>query len=208
MTSPYRITARLPAFAAALACALSLALPAHTAAQDPEEPRRFCMMGRPQPSCEMLLFAQFSYYPRIQGSDELEEPIEWEIGALVNRGPREAVGGTVVLGFDGNGARTAVKARYRRWLSRYAAFDAAGGVAWALRDGVPPAFADRPAFGVTGDLGLGFTDWASVGVRGDLLWSDGEPVGATSAMVRLGTIPGAVFGIITLVAFVSVMDDL
>lgn len=208
MTSPTRITARLLAFAAALACAPSLALPGHAAAQDTEEPRPFCVMGRPQPTCEMVLFAQFSYYPRLQGSDELEEPIEWEIGALVNRGPREAIGGTVVLGADGNGPRTAVKVRYRRWMSRHAAFDAAAGLAWAQRDGVPPTFANRPAFGFTGDVALGLTDWASVGVRGDLLWSDGEAVGATSGTVRLGTIPGVVFGLLTVVAFVSVMGDI
>lgn len=208
MTSPHRVTGRLIAFAATLACAPSLALPGHAAAQDAEEPRRFCVIGRPQPSCEVVLFAQFSWYPRIQGSDELESPYEWEIGALVNRGAREAVGGTVVLGGDGHGARAAVKARYRRWLGRHAAFDVAGGLAVARCESATTVFDNRPAFGLTGDVALGLTDWASVGVRGDLLWSDGEPVGATYGTVRLGTVPGILAGIIVLVAFVTVADDL
>lgn len=194
MTSPRRNVARLLACAATLALSLALAIPA-AAQEDAEEPRRFCSVGRPQPSCEAMLVAQFSYYPRIQRFSDLEAPYEWEIGALVNRGPTYAVGGTVVLGADGNGRRAAVKARYRRWIGRYAALDAAGGVAYAQRDRVAPVqYLAEPAFGVTGDVALGLTDWASVGVRGDLLWSDldREPVGATYGTVRLGTVPGLV----------------
>lgn len=195
MRSPHRITARLLARAAIL---VLFALPARAAAQEDEEPRRFCMAGRPQPSCEMMLVAQFSWYPGMQPRSDLDSPYEWELGVLVNRGPTHAVGGTLVLGMDGNGTRAAVKARYRRWLSRYAAVDASGGVAMADRYWAPTPFTDRPAVGVTGDVAVGFTDWVSFGVRGDLLWSglDHEPVGATYGTVRLGTTPGLVASVL------------
>ncbi|HEX2207613.1 MAG TPA: hypothetical protein VHG93_08005, partial [Longimicrobium sp.] len=165
------------------------------------EPRRFCAVGRPQPSCQKVLVANFSYSPRIQRFSDLESPYEWEFGALVNRGPAHAVGATVVLGMDGNGVRAAAKARYRRWISRYAAVDAAGGLAARRREWAPTA-TNIPAVGFTGDVAIGLTDWVSVGVRGDLLWShlDREPVGATFGEVRLGTRPGIVASVLGLVA--------
>lgn len=181
------------------ACLLAaLALPGRAAAQDTEEPRRFCVLGRPLPTCETVLVAQFTYYPRIQRFNDLNAPFEWEFGALVNRGTAGALGATVVLGADGNGVRTAVKGRYRRWVGRYVALDASGGVAYARRDVADPSSPDHePALGVTGDLALGLTDWVSVGVRGDLMWSglDRGPEAATYGGVRLGTFPGIVAGI-------------
>jgi hypothetical protein len=210
MTFSHRITTRLLACAATLACALSLALPTRATAQEnAEEPRSFCKIGRPQPSCDRMLFAQFTYYPRIPADSDLESPYEWEIGTLVNRGPAQAVGGALVLGNDGNGVRTALKARYRRWLGRYAAFDAAGGLALARRDWPPTPAADRTAVGVTGDVALGLTDWVSVGVRGDLLWShlDREPVGGTYGTVRLGTRPGVVVSILGLALVAAFAGD-
>ncbi|HYR06139.1 MAG TPA: hypothetical protein VEQ60_00120 [Longimicrobium sp.] len=210
MNFPHRITARLLSCAATLACALSLALPARAVAQEnAEEPRAFCKVGRPQPSCDRMLFAQFTYYPRIPADSDLESPYEWEIGALVNRGSAQAVGATLVLGNDGNGVRTAVKARYRRWLGRYAAFDAAGGLALARRTWAPTPAADRTAVGVTSDVALGLTDWVSVGVRGDLLWSDldGAPAGNTYGTVRVGTRPGVVVSILGLALVAAFAGD-
>jgi hypothetical protein len=204
MTSPYRITRQLLAFAATLACALLLALPARAAAQDAgpqkdEEPRDFCWRGRPQPSCEMVAVVHFSYYPPMPPTRDLGPPWEWEFGLLVNRGPTHAVGGTVSVGLDGDGTRTALKARYRHWLSRYAAVDASGGLAIATSDWSPTPFNDNSAIGVTGDVAVGFTDWVSVGVRGDLLWRDGEPRNATYGTVRLGPAPGLVASLLGIV---------
>lgn len=201
MTS--RTARRLLTCVPVLACTLLLATAASAGAQEPEEPRRFCKLGRPQPSCETMLVAVFTYYPRIQRFSDIDAPYEWEVGALVNRGPRQAVGATVVLGMDGNGFRTALKGRYRRWLGRYASVDAAGGLAFAHVDQPDPAsFMTDRALGLTGDVAVGFTDWASVGVRGDVFWShlDRAPVAATYGGVRLGTRPGIILGVILLVA--------
>jgi hypothetical protein len=205
MTFPHPTVARLLACAA---LALSLVLPEPAAAQeDAGEPRRFCYVGRPLPSCEMMLVAQFSYYPRIQRFSDLDAPYEWEAGVLVNRGPNHAIGGTLVVGLDGNGGRAAVKGRYRRWMGRHAALDASGGVALARRDWAPTV-TTRNAVGLTGDVAVGLTDWASVGVRGDLLWShlDREPVGATYVTVRLGTVPGVVASLLGAVFAVVVVS--
>lgn len=143
--------------------------------------------------------AQFTYYPGLQPSSELESTYEWELGVLVNRGATQAVGATVVLGMDGNGYRTAAKARYRRWLGRGAALDASVGVAYARRESATSYLHD-PAYGVTGDVAVGLTDWVSVGVRGDVMWShlDRAPATATYGAVRLGTRPGIVVMILGL----------
>ncbi|WP_420129972.1 hypothetical protein [Longimicrobium sp.] len=217
MNTPHRTAARLVR-AATLACALLLALPARAAAQEAgaqedKEPRDFCWRGRPQSSCEMVAVVHFSYYPPMPPTRDLGAPWEWEFGLLVNRGPAHAVGGTVSVGMDGDGTRTALKARYRRWLSRYAAVDASGGLALATSDWDPSPFNHNSALGVTGDVAVGFTDWASVGVRGDLLWRDGEPLNATYGTVRLGTTPGltanalAVLGFIVLIFTVGSLGD-
>lgn len=207
MTSPRRTAARLLACAATLACALSLALPAGAAAQEEEEPRQFCTAGRPHPACEMVLVAQFSYYPGILPSSDLANPYEWEIGVLVNRGPRHAVGGTLVLGIDANGRRAAVKARYRRWISRNVAVDGSGGLAFANQGWVSNA-TDRRMMGFTGDVAAGLTDWVSVGVRGDVMWSraDGKPRGATYGTVRWGTGPGIVLSVVGAVLLVFIVS--
>jgi hypothetical protein len=193
MTPSTRTGARLLTRAAVLAFLLAVA--ARGTAQETEEPRHFCRVGRPQPACERVLVAQFTYYPGLQPSGNLDSPIEWEVG--VHRGAAQTLGATVVLGVDGNGLRAAAKGRYRRWLSRHAALDASGGVAYARRDPYPY----DPAFGLTGDVAVGFTEWVSVGVRGDLMWSrlDGAPAAATYGVVRLGTRPGIVVTVVGLV---------
>lgn len=106
----------LPLLVAALLAAL--ALPGLATAQNLEPASRFCAIGRPQPTCDMALIAVFTYYPGIQRRSDLESPYEVELGALVNRGHTEAVGLTLALGADGNGGRTALKGRYRRWMGR------------------------------------------------------------------------------------------
>jgi hypothetical protein len=207
-----RVPARVLAPAAALALVLALMPFTGAAAQvETEVTREFCTVGRPQPSCEKVLVAQFTWYPRIQRFGEVDSPIEWELGVLVNRGATQAIGATIVLGADGEGLRTALKGRYRRWIGRYMALDASGGLAYARRDPVDPAsFTTDPAFGLTGDLAVGLTDWISLGVRGDLLWSGlaREPARVTYGSVRLGTTPGIVAGLLALLAFGAVAGSL
>lgn len=186
---------------------VALVLAGRAEAQETVLPKYFCLLGRPAPTCEKLLFASFSHYPLVQQSSDLEGTYEWEVGVLENRGRTEALGLTVVLGADGQGVRTAVKGRYRRWVGRYVAADVAGGVAMARRRSETPGnSAGDPALGVTADVAVGLTDWASVGVRGDVLWShvDRAPAAATYGTVRLGTVPGIVAGVLGLIVFSQV----
>lgn len=199
MFPPPRSVVQHLARAALLAVCLSL--PGRAAAQPGEEGRPFCLFGRPLPSCRTMLIAQATYYPVAAGASGLGEPLEVEVGVLRNRAGGDAVGMTLALGGDPNGARGALKGRYRRWIGRSVALDVAAGLAAGARESAD--YVGEPAFGVTGDAALGLTDWISLGVRGDVLWSgaDHAPAAAGYGTVRLGTVPGTVATILFLLIY-------
>lgn len=196
--------------AAALACAAVFATGSH--AQDDEpRPESFCYTGRPAAECRVFLVLEGNAYMAMTGSHferlgyegrrrqrlELTGYAAWEAGAMVNVTDHEAVGGTFMLGGDANGYRVALKGRYRRWSGRTSGIDLGAGVMGAGRS---VAHADRagnyhvPAAGLTADASMGYTDWASVGVRADMLFSGegGGPAFGYYGGVRLGTKPALV----------------
>jgi hypothetical protein len=205
MRNPARLLARTFR-AVTLACIAASAAPA--SAQIQPEQGEFCWKGRPAPACRVFLVAEGSLYAPFAGSrytrrgfeGEITRSLEltwyaaWEVGGMVNVDENDAVGAVVLVGGDANGARMALKGRFRRWLGPAAALDLGAGV---LRAGRSVPHVDRPgnqhvtAVGLTGDAGLGFTEWASLGVRADVLFSGGGqgPATAYYGGVRLGTRP-------------------
>lgn len=197
--------------ALALACA-ALHAPALPAQIEPavESERAFCWVGRPAESCRTFLVAEASAHLLVAGTRytrrDYNGPLEgkwhlvghfgWEVGVMRNLDPRHAVGATVLVGGDANGVRLALKGRYREWRSRRAAMDVGAGFLVARR-AEPFADRNRPGnqhvvvAGLTGDVALGLTDWASVSLRADLLFdADGKPVAGVYPGFKLGTRPG------------------
>jgi hypothetical protein len=193
--------------AAALAC--GALLPTEAPAQD-DEPRAesFCFRGRPAAECRAFLVLEGNAYMAVAGSRferlddhdlrtnklELTGYVAWEAGAMMNITRNQAVGGTFMLGGDANGYRVALKGRYRRWQDRAPAIDLGAGIMGAGRS---VAYTDRegnyhvPAVGLTADASIGLVDWASVGARADVLFSEqgeGPAIGYYGG-VRLGTKP-------------------
>jgi hypothetical protein len=173
-----------------------------------EGQRSFCWTGRPAESCRTFLVAEGNLYTPVAGTTyvragfdgertrerHLATHVAWEVGAMRNVGPRDAVGAAVLLGLDGNGERLALKGRYRRWLGPRAAVDAAAGVLYARRARAEPDFAGNvhvPGAGVTADVSLGLTDWAGVSVRGDVLFDKDRRSSALYGGLKLGTRPAA-----------------
>lgn len=208
-----------------LACAAFTLGAAELPAQTQEaKTETFCIAGRPLPSCSYFLVATGSFNAHLGGSSststfegpsgtvrwdypKMQDNYDLEIGVMANRGAGTALGAALSAGLDGNsGLRLALKVRHRRWLGRYASLDAGAGV---LRTHVQP---DRtnglgdPArgYGVTGDLTVGLTDWVAVSGRGDLVWSEGEPVHALYGGIRLGSLPTLFTGLAALVALRAV----
>lgn len=193
----------------ALAC-LAFHAPAPAQVEPSETPRAFCWAGRPAESCRTFLVAEASAhllavgtrYTRTgydgvrEGKWHMVGHFGWEVGVMRNVDPRHAVGATVLVGADANGARVALKGRYREWMGRRAAMDVGAGLLVARR-AEPFADPDRPGnqhvvvAGLTGDVALGFTDWASVSLRADLVTdAGGTPVVGVYPGFKLGTGPG------------------
>lgn len=206
MRNPARLLARLLQ-AVALACVAASAAPASAQIQQRAD-ADFCWRGRPEPACRAFLVAEGNLYAPFAGSRYTRQGFEgevtrsleltwyaaWEVGGMVNLDEDDAVGAVVLVGGDANGARMGLKGRFRRWLGPAAALDLGAGV---LRAGRSVPRTDGPgnrhvtAVGLTGDAALGFTEWASLGVRADVLFSrDGQgPATAYYGGVRLGTRP-------------------
>jgi hypothetical protein len=196
-------------------------VPAARAQIEPAQTQRtFCWAGRPAESCRTFLVAELSGYTAVAStrytrtgfdgrttrSMHLTGHAGWEVGAMRNVSPRDAVGLAVMAGGDANGERLALKARYRRWTSETAAIDVGAGVMFARR---AEPYADPqlegnqhvPVTGLTGDLAFGLTDWVGVSVRGDLLYDeDGDPATGLYGGLKLGTRPGMVAILVSLVA--------
>lgn len=183
--------------------ALSLAAPELEAQRAPAL-EASCFRGRPAPECGSFWITEAGYYRRLGGSEvdrnlgdvtiaapALDSHLSWEVGGMVNHGPIEAFGGTLLVGVDNAGARLAVKARYRRWLGRSSTLDFSGGPARAVAR-VPDTGGARfhtRAYGVTGDIALGWGDWAAVTVRAEALRVGDRTVGAVYGGARLGSYP-------------------
>lgn len=166
-------------------------------------------MGRPAPACETFLIAEGNAYMPVAGSRygrvsstggtttrslELTWYVAWEVGGMVNLDAHNAAGASALVGGDANGVRWGVKGRYRYWIDEATAVDAGAGVLGAGRSVANverPGNSHVPAVGLTGDLSVGVTDWASVGVRADVLFSDqhDDPATAWYLGTRLGTRP-------------------
>ena len=197
-----------PFLVAVLACAAPHA-PAAAQIEASAAPRAFCWAGRPGDECRTFLVADAGAYTVVGGTRytrtdfdgsrdrkrHLTGHVAWEAGVMRNVTTRDAVGATLMAGADANGERLALKGRYRRWTGPRSAVDVAAGVLHARRaepypDPDVPGNLHVAALGLTGDLSVGLTEWASASVRGDLLFdADGTSSGVYGG-VKLGTRPG------------------
>lgn len=224
---PLRVWSRPFRLIAALACIPIFSEAGNAQIQPGASPadESFCWRGRPAPACRTFLLAEGNVYTPVAGSRYTRQPygtgpqtrsleltwyVAWELGAMRNLDANDAVGASAMLGGDANGARWALKGRYRRWLDESTALDVGAGVLGAGRS-VPregqPGNDHVPAVGLTGDVSLGLSEWASLGVRADVLFSEeGEDGPATAYYVgtRLGTRPALVASAAPLVLALAV----
>ncbi|HEX2079570.1 MAG TPA: hypothetical protein VHG08_17725 [Longimicrobium sp.] len=198
------------AILAALACA---ALPGALDAQvEPRPaPAAFCWTAQPGESCRAFLLVEGGAYLLLGGSRyvrtdfdgsrdrerHLTGHVGLEVGALANVSMRDALGATLLVGADANGERVALKGRWRRWTSPRTALDLGAGALIARRaePRLPgePGNDHVPVRGLTADLSVGFTEWASASLRGELLFDDdGQAASGVYSGVKLGPRPTAV----------------
>lgn len=194
----------------ALACIAIVGEEGYAQIQPRPTTEKFCWRGRP--GCRTFFLAEGNVYTPVAGSRYSRRPydngpdtrslelswyVAWELGGMRSVSDNDAVGASVLVGGDANGARWGLKGRYRRWLDEATAVDVGAGVLGAGRS-VPrvdqPGNDHAPAVGLTGDVSVGLTEWASVGVRADVLFSEEEDDPATAYYIgtRLGTRPALV----------------
>lgn len=192
---------------AGLAAALLVASDA--AAQPTDEPQPFCRRGGPSPDCGAFLVAHLNYCPEWNAAArDPSEPwrlAEWEVGAMVNHRPMQAVGGAVAVGTSRTGFHLALKARYRRWLHTGSAVEAGAGLIMSQHP--PETYPHQTIGGLTVDATIGLTDWVSVSARGYVFpdgAGDGGSLSAVELGARVGTVPGV---IVTVLGLTSLLGD-
>lgn len=163
---------------------------------------QLCYHARPKPDCSAFVTTDFGAYMLLGadawGDAPFREVADW--GVMVNAGPRDAVGGSVVASLDRVGLLVGPEVRYRRWLSASAALDFAVGT---------------PLVSSTGDIAPGSiqglvrwspSDWIAIAARPEALRYTSAvscgPAGCTTATrlhprlslgLEIGRVPGAVF---------------
>lgn len=167
-------------------------------AQSDSTTRRTCWRGRPQPTCDVFWITELGYYPRIAGIRNGDDPAvgshgSIDVGRMVNHG-RSAHGLLVTVGM-GYGSRIGLQARHRRWLGSDGTFDLTGGVVKTKFRPRENSHLEHSAYGITGDVALGWRDYGQLSLRGDLLRSDGRTGSVLYGGVRLGSRPATVVGV-------------
>ncbi len=119
-----------------------------------------------------------------------------DVGLMVNRANRTAIGGTVHVGGEPKGRRRlALEARRRSWLSDRVAFDVGAGPLEVNTGKAFPPFHSGAAYGATSHTGLVFMDLVSVTASLDVV--HGTRTQATLSLGgRLGSYAGAGAGLI------------
>lgn len=207
--------------------------PARLAAQDSTQATpKLCYRGRPLPQCKRFVITEVGYYGRAAGSREtftytypttdggqqevsytendIGSQLTFEVGLMGNRGPRAALGATLLLGLGTGGADVGLKGRYRRWLTPDGiALDLGAGIVSGggnSRDG------RATGNGVTADVALNTADYGAIVLRMDALRLNGHTASAVHGGVRLGSRPALIgtgvlaVGLILLIAALSQGD--
>jgi hypothetical protein len=135
---------------------------------------QFCFRGRPAPHCESFLITEFALAHRFHTRwSESPWVLQWELGALVNRGDHSALGGSVTVGGT-DPLRFGVKARARYWLGSKAALDIAPGVLLHT--------SGAGGLGFTGHVAVSYGDWFGAGLQVETLPAS-RPLGPPKTLI-------------------------
>jgi hypothetical protein len=165
-----------------------------------------CFTGRPLPKCHDFTLLELGYAHRLGGGPLLTggspqvHYLNGELGWMVNRSPRLAVGGSLYLGALVDYAfelRPGLKGRVRYWLGERTALDAGVGPILGRSPGdLSLSGAQRRRLGGTAHLGLSLHDALHLTLQAEYLPNpvDRDLVGYVGA--RLGSKPALWSGLI------------
>jgi len=172
---------------------LAVLLPAGARAQT-------CYPGAPLPRCHAVVVTELGYLYRVNGPHgQAGAPqvhyLNGEVGYLVNRGARTAVGAALFAGalvdYDFT-LRYGVKGRLRYWLGRDASLEAgAGPVVGRVTRGQLPDPSQHPRAGLTTHVALNLGDRLSLLAALETLRSSSDAGPSVWVGARLGSRPAA-----------------
>ncbi len=182
---------------------------AFTQAPADEPSRSVCFSERNRPECGVFLLADLEILQWGFGST-LSEPAlgvgsesqalnsfwAWSAGAMARVEARQAIGAAATYGYNSNGRRLGLEARYRYWPRPRLPMDLSAGVlsldVQVPRDelGRPPSYVNGRGF--TAGASVGLADWVALTARTDMVWTDDERATAVYGGARLATVPGLV----------------
>jgi hypothetical protein len=175
--------------------ALFVMLAAPVPAQSPGS--RSCVHGTPLPSCRSFWIIEGEYLQPIVATTPVgsERPylgyhVAGQLGLMINR--ESAARGVVLTGgISKPGPRWGLLVRERRWLTGTHNVDFSVGLIKAtVRSPREAALYRKPAldaYGITGDVSLGWRDYAQITLRGDMVRSDEATSSALYGGARLGS---------------------
>ncbi len=159
---------------------------------------QFCFRGRPAPHCASYLVTEFALAHRFR-TPWSESPwvLQWELGALVNRGDHAALGGSVTVGGT-DPLRVGIKTRFRYWFGSKAALDIAPGILLHT--------SGASGLGFTGHVALTYGDWFGAGLQLETLPGSrplGPPKTLIGPRVQVASYPASIVG--TVVALIGAL---
>ena len=181
-----------------------------------EAPALRCYRGRPTPACRTFVLTEIGVFKSLATTSaayarfptdsmgyrvkDFGDHATAEFGVMRNRGLHSAIGATLLLGVDGNGARYGGRIRYRRWLT-------ADGLSMDLSTGIiSGTFREfnRTTI-VSSDVALNFSDYGALVARMETAHANQRTPTALFGGVRLGSKPGLIASIAAAIASLLVV---
>jgi hypothetical protein len=110
----------------------------------------WCFRGRPKPTCDNFWLTELGFAKRV--TSDSAPLYTWELGWMVNRGTRRALGVGVFFQVEDE-TEFGIRPRLRLWMSRAISVDLAPGVI---------LFGSGAGVGFSGHVELNFGDYAAV----------------------------------------------
>ena len=171
--------------------------------QDIKKAKTFCFHPKAKPECGSFLITEFGYAYRFDRSSDNRQYLTWELGWMMNRNKRSALGGTVLFGLDQGfeNSRFALKPRFRWWLTKTESLDLGAGIllpAGKNHSFISPSYTGHVGFNVGDSFAL--TGQVEISRRAktgtDVAWYGGFKLGTPVGAIT-GTVVAAVIVLLT-----------
>ena len=159
---------------------------------------RGCILPRPLPRCATFLVTEVGFSKAAVPYDPDDRSafrglqVHWELGYMMNRPNRCAVGGSLMWAVTEERVRLGLKVRRRWWMSDVIAVDVSPGI---TLDRITEAAYESQRLGFTANAGVNLRDYVGIVAQVDVI-QGGRPGWGTDVFVgvQFGSAAGAFLG--------------